>query len=158
MKPGHLLIGLLTTFLLFTSCSKSPVQEDPLPERYLRSSEVQVIQAHLIKLNTLPGYFIYLKLSAEASERWEAIQWIGLSERAVVTLIGSSETVEIPSYRSIESLFSYPCSIFCGDYLIGEDNTLPAQIMTSENYLPTLLRALDLDEETFQKLLTDSPV
>lgn len=87
MKPGHLLIGLLTTFLLFTSCSKSPVQEDPLPERYLRSSEVQVIQAHLIKLNTLP-----------------------------------------------------------------------AQIMTSENYLPTLLRALDLDEETFQKLLTDSPV
>ena len=24
--------------------------------------------------------------------------------------------------------------------------------------LPTLLRALDLDEETFQKLLTDSPV
>ncbi|MBO5563542.1 MAG: hypothetical protein J5939_07500 [Bacteroidales bacterium] len=148
-------ISLLAVGVLVMACHKNTLEED-LPERYLLASEMRIISAHPLKINSSQAYDIGFHLSAEATERMESLQWKRLDERPVVTIIGEAENVEIPVMSSIESGVFYPCS-FTLDFVIVEENApMSVFIRTYADFLPTLLPILGLDEEDFQKAVTAS--
>ena len=142
-------ISLLAVGVLVMACHKNTLEED-LPERYLLASEMRIISAHPLKINSSQAYDIGFHLSAEATERMESLQWKRLDERPVVTIIGEAENVEIPVMSSIESGVTL-------DFVIVEENApMSVFIRTYADFLPTLLPILGLDEEDFQKAVTAS--
>ncbi|MBO5563771.1 MAG: hypothetical protein J5939_08680 [Bacteroidales bacterium] len=139
-----LLLPALTVIMLFAGACK---KEDLQQERYLLSSEISnFIQARELESR---HYWIQFKIAIDAAKRLDGYGLGKPDGSIILTLVGGGERVDMPTISTLRNKFFPPCTFATYGALQDRKVSGYGAITVTQEYLPHLLRALEMDEETF---------